>query len=131
MLEIYQNDEFIQNTIPKLILRVDSFINDIPFTEVHSLNRRLKKYNSKLKEDLNLFNSHNSNSKKLKYLINIFASLNAIEGYLEFVESFCGLDTKSCCDEIQNIKNRLFDNNPRFSSFILSNNYPTINPKSV
>lgn len=116
MINIKHSGDVIEE-ISNLTVNLDVFISDIPKASFYSLNQRLSNYNLNLKENLNLFGKNFDELQNIKFLINIFVSLNAILGYLEFIEKFCEIDTKTYRQQITMIKGKLFSFYPDFCIF--------------
>lgn len=103
--------------ISNFSFNLDEFISDIPKASFYSLNQRLNNYNLNLKENLNLFRKNFDEHQNIKFFINIFVSLNAILGYLEFIDKFCEIDTTTYRQRICMIKMKLFSFYPDFCIF--------------
>lgn len=112
-------DEFtITGRILKVLDDLHLLINLIPVAEVYSLGRRLSSLEANAREIIAVFEEASRENQRMKSLIKLHSSIQAIIDYLNFVNRIHSIDTTLLKNRLQFIAGQIIIENPEISAFI-------------
>jgi hypothetical protein len=112
-------DEFtISGRILKVLDDLHLLINLIPVAEVYSLGRRLSSLEANAREIIAVFEEASRENQRMKSLIKLHSSIQAIIDYLNFVNRIHSIDTTFLKNRLQFIAGQIIIENPEISAFI-------------
>jgi hypothetical protein len=108
----------ISGRLLKVLDDLRMMINIIPVAEVYSLGRRLSNLESNAREIIAVLEEATRENQRMKALIKLHTSIQAIIDYLNFVNRIHSIDTSILKNRLQFIAGQIITENPEISAFI-------------
>lgn len=118
METVVRTDEDIYQSVLNLLVELRNFTDTISFIEYTGLSERINYWSDIVEENFRYASSNEVHSKKIKYLIKSYCSLEAIADYLALVGKFHGIESKRIIISIKAINRSLAARHPELTKVI-------------